>query len=124
MSGSGIDDFQSVHDATRWRGMQVAAELGLPLLVHAENDVLTAALAGDVAFIASNHSPAPASMKGSANFFEVWGGISGCQTSLGLMLEEDHARRRMPLPHLAALTAGAAARRFGLAGRGRHPVNS
>ena len=210
MSGSGIDDFQSVDDATLWRGMQVAADLGLPVLVHAENDVLTAALAseavaagrtgvrdylasrpmiaeleaigraialaadtrcplhvvhvssgagvalvaearargvdvtcetcphylvldeddavrlaavakcapplrpaavqqalweavlaGDVAFIASDHSPA-----------------------LGLMLEEGHARRTMPLPQLAALTAGAAARRFSLAGRGRLEVGS
>jgi len=228
MSGSGIDDFQNADDATLWQGMMVAADLGLPVLVHAENDAITAALAreavaagrtgirdylasrpviaeleaigraialaadtrcplhvvhvssgagvalvaearargvdvtcetcphylvldeddavrlaavakcapplrpaavqqalwgavltGDVAFIASDHSPAPASMKGSANFFEVWGGISGCQTMLGLMLEEGHARRGMPLPQVAALTAGAAAQRFGLAGRGR-----
>ena len=45
MSGSGIDDFQAADDATLWEGMRVAGELGLPVLVHAENDGITAALA-------------------------------------------------------------------------------
>ena len=45
MSGSGIDDFAAADDATLWQGMRVAGELGLPVLVHAENDGITAALA-------------------------------------------------------------------------------
>ena len=45
MSGSGIGDFHAADDATLWQGMKVAGELGLPMLVHAENDALTAALA-------------------------------------------------------------------------------
>jgi len=47
MSGSGIGDFQAADDATLWQGMKLAGELGLPVLVHAENDALTAALARD-----------------------------------------------------------------------------
>jgi allantoinase len=228
MSGSGIDDFEAADDATLWQGMQVAAALGLPVLVHAENDAITAALAreaiaagrtgirdylasrpvvaeleaigraitlaadarcplhivhvssgvgvalvaearargvdvtcetcphylvltdddverigaaakcapplrpaavqadlwqrvlaGDVAFVASDHSPAPASMKQSPNFFEVWGGIAGVQATLGLMLEEGHARRSLSLADVARLTAQAAVDRFRLGDRGR-----
>lgn len=228
MSGSGIDDFQASDDATLWQGMQVAGELGLPVLVHAENDAVTAALAreaiaagrtgirdylgsrpivaeveaisraitlaadarcplhivhvssgaglavvvearargvdvtcetcphylvltdddverigaaakcapplrpaavqaelwrhvlaGDVAFVASDHSPAPASMKRSPNFFEVWGGIAGVQATLGLMLEEGHARRGLPLADVVRLTSRGAVERFRLGDRGR-----
>jgi allantoinase len=228
MSGSGIDDFAAADDATLWQGMQVAAALGLPVLVHAENDAITAALAreaiaagrtgvrdylasrpvvaeleaigraitlaadagcplhivhvssgagvalvaeargrgvdvtcetcphylvltdddverigaaakcapplrsaavqadlwrrvlaGDVAFVASDHSPAPASMKQSSNFFEVWGGIAGVQATLGLLLEEGHASRGLPLADVARLTSQAAVGRFRLGDRGR-----
>ncbi len=43
MSNSGIDEFQSIDDANLYEGMQIAAELGLPVAVHAESDTLTAA---------------------------------------------------------------------------------
>jgi len=43
MSNSGIDEFQSIDDANLFEGMQIAAELGLPVAVHAESDTLTAA---------------------------------------------------------------------------------
>ncbi|MFM7206607.1 MAG: allantoinase AllB [Planctomycetaceae bacterium] len=228
MSGSGIDDFQAADDATLWQGMNVSAELGLPVLVHAENDAITAALAreacaagrtgirdylasrpivaeveairraitlaadtgcplhivhvssgegvaavvearargvdvtcetcphylvltaddverigaaakcapplrpaavqaelwrhvlgGDVAFVASDHSPAPASMKQSTNFFDVWGGIAGVQATLGLMLEDGHGRRGLTLADVVRLTSRGAAERFWLGDRGR-----
>jgi allantoinase len=45
MSSSGIDDFPAADDATLFAGMRRAAALGLPVAVHAENDVLTSALA-------------------------------------------------------------------------------
>src|SRR3712207_6315452 len=45
MSNSGIDDFQAADDLTLYEGMQRAAELGLPVLVHAENDQITSLLA-------------------------------------------------------------------------------
>lgn len=228
MSGSGIDDFHAADDATLWQGMQVAGELGLPVLVHAENDAITAALAreavaagrtgirdylasrpviaeveaigraimlaadagcplhivhvssgagvaivaearargvdvtcetcphylvltaddverigaaakcapplrsaavqaelwqrvqaGDVAFVASDHSPAPLSMKQSRNFFEVWGGIAGVQATLGLMLAEGHRQRGLSLAEIARLTSRGAVERFRLGDRGR-----
>lgn len=228
MSSSGIDDFHAADDATLWRGMQVAGDLGLPVLLHAENDAITAALAresvaagrtgirdylasrpvvaeveairraitlaadagcplhivhvssgpgvvavvearargvdvtcetcphylvltdddverigpaakcapplrtagvqaelwrhvlgGGIAFVASDHSPAPTSMKEAANFFEVWGGIAGVQATLGLMLEEGHARRGLPLADIVRLTSRGAVERFRLGDRGR-----
>jgi len=45
MSNSGIDDFSSVDDLTLYEGMARAAQLGLLVAVHAENDQITSALA-------------------------------------------------------------------------------
>jgi allantoinase len=45
MSSSGMDDFRHAGDDTLYQGMQVAARLGLPVAVHAENDAITGDLA-------------------------------------------------------------------------------
>ena len=45
MSNSGIEDFKAADDLTLFEGMQRAAELGLPVLVHAENAQITSWLA-------------------------------------------------------------------------------
>jgi allantoinase len=45
MSGSGIEDFRRCDDESLFRGMQIAARLGLPVAVHAENDGIVGALA-------------------------------------------------------------------------------
>jgi allantoinase len=75
--------------------------------------------AGDVAFVASDHSPAPASMKQSTNFFEVWGGITGVQATLGLMLEQGYGTRGLPLADVVRLTSRGAVERLRLGDRGR-----
>lgn len=41
MAASGTQDFQSADDVTLYEGMAKAAELGLPVLVHAENKEIT-----------------------------------------------------------------------------------
>src|SRR5204863_9669798 len=41
-------------------------------------------LAGTLPMVASDHSPATASMKTGDNVFGIWGGISGCQSTLQL----------------------------------------
>ncbi|GHO96655.1 allantoinase [Reticulibacter mediterranei] len=221
MSNSGIDDFQAVDDMTLYEGMQRAAQLGLIVAVHAENNQITSALArraqeqgrtgvrdylasrpvvaeleaierailfaqetgcslhivhvssgrgvrlvaaarargvdvscetcphylvlteddvealgavakcappirsqmeqealwqhllsGNIPMVASDHSPAPADMKAGSDFFQVWGGISGCQSLLQLLLTEGHARHHLALPLIASITAEYVARRF------------
>lgn len=75
--------------------------------------------AGNVDFVASDHSPCPPDMKTGVDFFRAWGGISGCQSLLNSMLDEGHHGRGLPLETVAALTSTNVADRFGLAGKGR-----
>jgi allantoinase len=41
----------------------------------------------DITTIGSDHSPSPPEMKQRENFFDVWGGISGCQHLLPLLID-------------------------------------
>jgi allantoinase len=68
---------------------------------------------GDIDMVASDHSPAPPSMKEDANFFRIWGGVAGVQSTLAVLLDFAAPER------VAALTAGNPAARFGLARKGR-----
>src|SRR2546428_4077066 len=91
------------------------AKCAPPLRSVTEQEVLwQEVFAGNVPMVTSDHSPAPASMKTDANFFKVWGGISGCQSVLQLLLTEGYDRRQLPLSMITAITAEHAARRFGL----------
>jgi allantoinase len=69
---------------------------------------------GRIDTVGSDHSPAPPDMKRSLDFFQVWGGISGCQHGFGLLLSEALARRapEVALPHLSSLLSSNVARRF------------
>ncbi|HEU5228389.1 MAG TPA: allantoinase [Ktedonobacteraceae bacterium] len=69
---------------------------------------------GNLLMVTSDHSPAPAEMKTAANFFDVWGGISGCQSLLQLLLTEGYHKRQLELATIAAMTAENVARRFHL----------
>lgn len=91
------------------------AKCAPPLRPQAEQDALWQQLFdGNIPMVTSDHSPAPADMKTSPDFFKVWGGISGCQSLLQLLLTEGYDRRQLPLTTIAAITAEYAARRFGL----------
>jgi len=125
--------------AAQQRGLDVTCETCPHYLVLTEEDVETigalakcappirdAATQADLwqnltsvqlPMVVSDHSPAPADMKGDANFFKVWGGISGCQSTLELLLTEGYAHRGLPLSLIAALTATHVARRFQMAPR-------
>ncbi|SEK63885.1 allantoinase AllB [Paenibacillus sp. OK003] len=95
------------------------AKCAPPLRSQAEQDQLWDALAaGLIDVIASDHSPCPPSMKQSDNFFEIWGGISGAQSTLLLMLEEGHLQRNVALPLLGRVLALQPARRLGLESKG------
>ena len=66
----------------------------------------------DLATIGSDHSPSPPAMKQRENFFEVWGGISGAQHLLSLLVD------KIPHEQLAKLTNENVAQRFGIAEKG------
>jgi allantoinase len=71
------------------------AKCAPPLRTQSAQDVLWRyVLNGEVATIGSDHSPAPPELKRDANFFKVWGGISGVQHTLPLLLTEWSADRR------------------------------
>jgi allantoinase len=70
----------------------------------------------EASFVVSDHSPSPLELK-DGDAFEVWGGIAGCQSTLELLLTENH--ERLSLARVAEAFSGAAARRFGLEAKGR-----
>jgi allantoinase len=70
-------------------------------------------LLGDIATIGSDHSPSPPEMKERDNFFEVWGGISGCQHLLPLLLDAE-----IPQDEIRRLTSADVASRFRVSAKG------
>ena len=98
----------------------VLAKCAPPLRPAAETERLWAGLAaGDIAWVASDHSPAPPELK-TGDALHAWGGIAGAQSTLELLL----TARRLPLGRLAWLLGGAAARRLRLAGKGSLEVGA
>jgi allantoinase len=77
-----------------------------------------AVLRGEVDMIASDHSPSSPDLKERDDFFAVWGGISGVQSSLQLLLTHQ-IEQGLSLEQIAALTATNPAERLGLRNKGR-----
>src|SRR5215212_3296378 len=129
------------------------AKCAPPLRPLSEQDQLWQhLLSGTLPMIASDHSPAPPSMKGlagqetrrpgdqenrqssesetqnselrSLNYFAVWGGISGCQSTLQLLLSDGYIQRQLPLETIANVTSEFVAWRFGLPQKGRVAVGA
>jgi len=69
---------------------------------------------GRIATLGSDHSPSPPEMKNDPDFFRVWGGISGIQHTLPLILTEGYYRRDVSLPAIARMTSFEVAARFRL----------
>src|SRR5215217_5673924 len=89
------------------------AKCAPPLRPRCEVDRLWHAVErGEIQIVASDHSPAPATMKSGDDFFRIWGGISGCQSLLTSLLSAGHIEREIPLQSLALVMAGAPASRF------------
>ncbi|GAA4009825.1 allantoinase [Deinococcus rubellus] len=84
----------------------------------AQDQLWTELLAGHIDIVGSDHSPAPPDRKTSENFFALWGGISGAQSTLSVLLTDGHFRRGLPLEAVAALSALNPARRFRLPQKG------
>lgn len=91
------------------------AKCAPPLRSEAERvALLDAVRRGEIDTIGSDHSPSPMSMKTDPNFFKVWGGISGCQHLLALLLDLG-----LDPALVARLTGSSVAERFGLSQKGR-----
>ncbi|PKG21656.1 allantoinase [Niallia nealsonii] len=90
------------------------AKCAPPLREQAEVDHLwDAVISGNIDTIGSDHSPSLTSMK-KGSLLEAWGGISGCQTTLNILLEEGYWKRDMPLTVIAKTMGTNPAKRFGL----------
>ncbi|HWD20631.1 MAG TPA: allantoinase AllB [Verrucomicrobiae bacterium] len=86
------------------------AKCAPPLRTRAEQEALwRPLLAGEIATVGSDHSPSPPEMKKDADFFKVWGGISGAQHVLPLL-----RTRGMEPSLLAKVTSANVAQRFNL----------
>lgn len=95
------------------------AKCAPPLRNTQERDRLWAALLrGVVNVVASDHSPSPPEMKRDVNFFRIWGGIAGGQSTLTVLLSAGHHERGLTLTRIADLIASWPARRFHLANKG------
>jgi allantoinase len=97
-----------------------AAKCAPPLRsTHESADLLDALKEGLIDTVGSDHSPAPADMKTSQNFFEVWGGISGVQVTLRSLLTLG-----VPAPRIASVLAANVAARFRLPNKGQLVVGN
>lgn len=67
----------------------------------------------DITTIGSDHSPSPPEMKQRDDFFDVWGGISGCQHLLPLLIDAE-----IPTTEIQRLTSGDVASRFRVRSKG------
>jgi allantoinase len=101
------------------------AKCAPPLRPRRELEALWQAVAdGTLPMVASDHSPAPWTLKEGADAFAAWGGVSGCQTLLAVLLSDGHHARGLELELIARATAGYVARRFRLRGKGRIAVGA
>jgi allantoinase len=95
------------------------AKCAPPLRSKDDSDaMLTGLKTGDIDFIASDHSPAPPSMKTGDDAFAIWGGISGVQSTLPAMLT-CWMNGVVAFHKLPALIAENAAKRFRIADKGK-----
>jgi allantoinase len=93
------------------------AKCAPPLRSPADRAALWDDLAnGRIDFVASDHSPAPMDKKSSGDFFDVWGGVAGVQTTLAALTTQSHI---LPTTTIAQVTATNPARRFGIAKKGK-----
>lgn len=73
----------------------------------------------EVTTIGSDHSPCPPEMKQRTNFFEAWGGISGCQHLLSLVINASKdPGQEATRQQIAAWTSTNVAKRFRISHKG------
>ena len=112
------------------RGLDVSGETCPHYLLYTEDDLSRLGGLGKCAppfrtatdrdalwgmpMVVSDHSPSTLDLKQGNDFFRLWGGISGCQSTRQLLL----AQNQLDESRIAAVTSSNIARRFGLSGKG------
>jgi allantoinase len=72
-------------------------------------------LTGQIDTLGSDHSPAPPDMKTSTDFFDIWGGIAGCQHAFPLLIAETEKRaQNAGFSQFVRATSADVALRFGI----------
>lgn len=96
------------------------AKCAPPLRALEDRDALwNRVLAGDVDVIASDHSPSSPDLKRESDFFRIWGGVAGVQSTRAALIEAGHFARGLSLASVVRMTAETPATRFRIAGKGR-----
>ncbi|GAC1475801.1 MAG: allantoinase AllB [Candidatus Dormibacteraceae bacterium] len=99
-------------------GLGAMGKCAPPFRTSEDREELWALLAkGSLHMVVSDHSPSSPELKRGDDFFKLWGGISGCQSTRQLLLEGAH-RRSIDIGVIATATATNVARRFGLSSKG------
>ena len=89
-----------------------------PVKQAPNREALWRALAeGALGFVASDHAPAPRAQKQTGSIWTDYAGIPGLPTQLPWLFSEGYLAGRIDLATLTAITAGNAAKRYGLADR-------
>lgn len=83
-----------------------------------QNGMWEKVLAGEIAFVTSDHSPCTPDLKDTDNAFEAWGGISGVQNNVDVLFDEGVQKRGMSLVQFADIIATAPAKRYDLDAKG------
>ncbi len=73
---------------------------------------------GTIDFVASDHAPSPEKEKYTGSVWTDYGGLPGVGTLLPYVVSEGFIEKRLPLSRLVEVTSAAAAKRYGLAGKG------
>ena len=101
-----LEDFESIGSALK---------VTPPPRPAPNNEMLWAALqTGKLAFVASDHAPAPEAQKKTGSIWTDYAGIPGTGTLLPYLFSEGYSAGRLSLSRLVELTSGGAARRYGL----------
>lgn len=83
-----------------------------------QNGMWEKVLAGEIAFVTSDHSPCTPDLKATDNAFEAWGGISGVQNNVDVLFDEGVQKRGMSLTQFSDIIATAPAKRYDLDAKG------
>ena len=73
---------------------------------------------GLIDYIVSDHSPSPKIMKTSSDVSRIWGGISGVQSTMEIMLTEGWKRRNIAISKIVPMLSTRVVKRLHLANRG------